>query len=165
MTILTPKLESFRRIVIKIGSSLLVDRRGLKAEWLDSLAADLAGLAAGRRDLLVVSSGAIALGRRVLDLPSGALRGAAAALLEQHPHLRGCFRTRRTGETVQVILESRDVEVPWREVDLTGRPEAERAQAADRVADEDRGERFDPSRPPLMRFTAIRLGSRRHRLL
>jgi amino acid adenylation domain-containing protein len=99
------------------------------------------------------------------DLPSGALRGAAAALLERHPHLRGCFRTRRTGETVQVILESRDVEVPWREVDLTGRPEAERAQAADRVADEDRGERFDPSRPPLMRFTAIRLGPRRHRLL
>ena len=67
---MTPKLDTFRRIVVKIGSSLLVDGKGLKTDWLDALAADLAALAAGRRDLLVVSSGAIALGRRVLDLPA-----------------------------------------------------------------------------------------------
>ena len=60
--------------MVKIGSSLLVDEKGLKTEWLDALAADLAALAAGRRDLLVVSSGAIALGRRVLDLPRGVLK-------------------------------------------------------------------------------------------
>ena len=40
---MTPSLDGFRRIVVKIGSSLLVDERGLKTDWLDALAADLAG--------------------------------------------------------------------------------------------------------------------------
>mgnify|MGYP002684768644 CR=1 FL=1 len=59
---MTPKLDTFRRIVVKIGSALVVDQHGLKTDWLDALGADLAALAAGRRDLLVVSSGAIATG-------------------------------------------------------------------------------------------------------
>ncbi len=71
---MTPSLHTFRRVVVKIGSALLVDRKGLKSDWLDALGADLANLAAGSRELLVVSSGAIALGRRVLDLPPGELR-------------------------------------------------------------------------------------------
>ncbi len=81
----TPRLADFRRIVVKIGSSLLVDaQRGrLNEKWLASLAADIAALHAGKRDLLVVSSGAIALGRTVLKLPAGELaledsQGAAA---------------------------------------------------------------------------------------
>ncbi len=72
----TPSLKDFRRIVVKVGSSLLVDAAagGLKRAWLDSLAADIAALHADKRDLLVVSSGAIALGRAVLRLPAGALK-------------------------------------------------------------------------------------------
>jgi glutamate 5-kinase len=72
----TPSLKDFRRIVVKVGSSLLVDSSagGLKREWLASLAADIAGLHSGRRDVLVVSSGAIALGRSVLRLSAGALK-------------------------------------------------------------------------------------------
>ena len=72
----TPSLKDFRRIVVKVGSSLLVDSSagGLKREWLASLAADIAGLHNDRRDVLVVSSGAIALGRSVLKLPPGALK-------------------------------------------------------------------------------------------
>ena len=72
----TPSLKDFRRIVVKVGSSLLVDSSagGLKREWLASLAADIAGLHNERRDVLVVSSGAIALGRSVLKLPPGALK-------------------------------------------------------------------------------------------
>jgi glutamate 5-kinase len=76
----TPDLKSFRRVVVKVGSSLLVDsgtesRAGaLKRAWLDSLAADLAALHKRKCDVLVVSSGAIAMGRAVLKLPSGALR-------------------------------------------------------------------------------------------
>jgi len=68
--------EAFRRIVVKIGSSLLVDLATgrLRTEWLDSLAADIAGLARGGREIIVVSSGAIALGRGVLGLPHGALK-------------------------------------------------------------------------------------------
>jgi glutamate 5-kinase len=68
-------LDRYRRIVIKIGSALLVDRTsGLKAAWLDGICADIAGLKAKGIDILVVSSGAIALGRSVLDLPAGALK-------------------------------------------------------------------------------------------
>jgi glutamate 5-kinase len=68
-------LASHRRIVIKIGSALLVDRKtGLKTGWLDAICADIAGLKAQGIDVLVVSSGAIALGRTVLKLPSGALK-------------------------------------------------------------------------------------------
>ena len=72
----TPSLKDFRRIVVKVGSSLLVDSSagGLKREWLASLAADIAGLHGERRDVLVVSSGAIALGRSVLRLPVGMLK-------------------------------------------------------------------------------------------
>jgi glutamate 5-kinase len=72
----TPSLSSFRRIVVKVGSSLLVDAAAgaLKRDWLASLAADIAGLHAQKRDVIVVSSGAIALGRAVLKLPAGALK-------------------------------------------------------------------------------------------
>jgi len=72
----TPSLNSFRRIVVKVGSSLLVDSAAgkLKHDWLGGLAADIAALHREKRDILVVSSGAIALGRAVLKLPAGALR-------------------------------------------------------------------------------------------
>jgi len=64
-----------RRIVIKIGSALLVDRKsGLKKAWLDAMCADIAALTARGVEVLVVSSGAIAMGRTVLDLPSCALK-------------------------------------------------------------------------------------------
>jgi glutamate 5-kinase len=71
----TPRLADFRRIVVKVGSSLLVDAKAgkLNEEWLTSLVADLAALHADKRDILVVSSGAIALGRTVLKLPPGRL--------------------------------------------------------------------------------------------
>ena len=81
----SPRLADFRRIVVKIGSSLLVDAKGgrLNEKWLASLAADIAALHAEKRDILVVSSGAIALGRTVLKLAAGELaledsQGAAA---------------------------------------------------------------------------------------
>ncbi len=76
----TPRLADFRRIVVKVGSSLLVDAKAgkLNENWLASLTADLAALHGGKkdggkRDVLVVSSGAIALGRTVLKLPEGRL--------------------------------------------------------------------------------------------
>jgi glutamate 5-kinase len=71
----TRKPEDFRRIVVKIGSALLVDGATgrLNHVWLAALVDDLSALAAGR-EILVVSSGAIALGRRILGLPRGTLR-------------------------------------------------------------------------------------------
>jgi glutamate 5-kinase len=71
-----PALADFRRIVVKVGSSLLVDAKAgrLKEAWLASLAADIAKLHKDKRDVIVVSSGAIALGRSVLKLPKGQLK-------------------------------------------------------------------------------------------
>jgi glutamate 5-kinase len=68
-------LRKYRRITVKVGSALLVDRAtGLKREWLASLAEDIGSLAAGGADILVVSSGAIALGRTMLGLGKRALK-------------------------------------------------------------------------------------------
>src|SRR3954465_7618765 len=71
-----PRLADFRRIVIKVGSSLLVDSAAgrVHEDWLASLVEDVAQLHKEKRDVLVVSSGAIALGRAVLKLPRGALK-------------------------------------------------------------------------------------------
>ncbi|MFG1422781.1 glutamate 5-kinase [Roseixanthobacter liquoris] len=71
-----PSLADFRRIVIKVGSALLVDsaRGKVRLPWLTSLAEDIGALHAEGKDVLVVSSGAIALGRTVLGLPRGALK-------------------------------------------------------------------------------------------
>jgi glutamate 5-kinase len=71
-----PSLAQFRRIVIKVGSALLVDRQKGRARhgWLAALAEDIADLHARGVDVQVVSSGAIALGRTVLGMPGGALR-------------------------------------------------------------------------------------------
>jgi glutamate 5-kinase len=76
MTAATPTLSSFRRIVVKVGSSLLVDQQAgqLKREWLEALVDDLAALHQRGADVLAVSSGSIALGRTVLKLPKGPLR-------------------------------------------------------------------------------------------
>ncbi len=71
-----PSLNDFRRIVIKVGSSLLVDAEAgrVKQAWLASLIEDVAGLHRDGRDILIVSSGSIALGRAVLRLPKGVLK-------------------------------------------------------------------------------------------
>jgi glutamate 5-kinase len=71
-----PALADFRRIVVKVGSALLVDTKAgrLRERWLASLVSDLAALHADKRDILVVSSGAIALGRAVLKLAGGTLK-------------------------------------------------------------------------------------------
>src|SRR5580700_7455946 len=71
-----PSLKKFRRIVVKVGSSLLIDSDAgeVRAAWLAALAADLARLHDEGRELLIVSSGSIALGRSRLKLPRGALK-------------------------------------------------------------------------------------------
>jgi glutamate 5-kinase len=71
-----PRLSAFRRIVVKVGSSLLIDSAAgvVRKSWLAALAADLAQLHAGGRDIMIVSSGSIALGRSRLKLPRGPLK-------------------------------------------------------------------------------------------
>ncbi|WP_368183489.1 glutamate 5-kinase [Aestuariibius sp. HNIBRBA575] len=64
-------LKTAKRVAVKIGSALLVDRDTgqLRVEWLASLAQDVAALRARATDVILVSSGSIALGRGVLGLP------------------------------------------------------------------------------------------------
>jgi len=69
-----PELGRAQRLVVKIGSALLVDAQGLRADWLRALCDDVAAARARGTDVVLVSSGAIALGRKVLDLPAGPLR-------------------------------------------------------------------------------------------
>ena len=83
-----PEWTKARRIVVKIGSSLLVDRASgeLKSAWLASLADDVALLVKAGRQVILVSSGAIALGRHVLGFPKGPLeleKSQAAAAVGQ----------------------------------------------------------------------------------
>ncbi len=81
-------LSAARRVVIKIGSALLVDRKSgtLRADWLKSLAQDVAWLKSLGKDVVLVSSGSIALGRGVLRLPMTTLaleQSQAAAAVGQ----------------------------------------------------------------------------------
>jgi len=62
-------LSDHKRLVVKVGSSLLVDEQGrLNRSWLESLAADIADLVRHAHEVLIVSSGAIAIGCSVLGI-------------------------------------------------------------------------------------------------
>lgn len=81
-------LTAAKRLVVKIGSALLVDSASgaLRADWLTALAADVAQIKARGTDVILVSSGSIALGREVLGLPRAALaleQSQAAAAVGQ----------------------------------------------------------------------------------
>lgn len=109
-------LKDYRRITVKIGSALLVDRaKGLKRDWLASLADDIGALAATGAEVLVVSSGAIALGRTVLGLQSRTLRleeSQAAAAVGQI-ELAGAWAealARRNLKSGQILVTLGDTE-------------------------------------------------------
>ncbi|WP_415920461.1 glutamate 5-kinase [Tateyamaria sp. SN6-1] len=81
-------LTDARRLVVKIGSALLVDRDTgtLRKDWLEGLAQDVAWLTASGCQVVLVSSGSIALGRGILDLPAADLaleQSQAAAAVGQ----------------------------------------------------------------------------------
>ena len=71
-----PVLDTARRLVIKVGSALLVDEEkgGIRRAWLDALADDVARLKKRGVEVVLVSSGAIAAGRRHLGLLHKALK-------------------------------------------------------------------------------------------
>jgi glutamate 5-kinase len=106
-----------KRIVVKIGSSLLVDAASgtLRQEWLEALADDIASLRKEGRGVLVVSSGAIALGRNALKLPKGALKledsqaAAAVGQIDLAHAYEEAFRARGL-VAAQVLLTLGDTE-------------------------------------------------------
>ena len=97
---MTPSLSGFppsqiRRLVIKIGSALLVDPHGqVREAWLRTLVADVAARKAAGQQIIIVSSGAIALGARRLKLPKGgrgSLEDAQAAAATGQIALSQCW--------------------------------------------------------------------------
>src|SRR5688572_10533247 len=99
-------LSTARRVVVKVGSALLVDQESgrLNRSWLESLVDDLLRLRRRGQQVILVSSGAIALGRRHLRLPRGPLRleeSQAAAAVGQI----------RLAHAYKELLEERDVTV------------------------------------------------------
>lgn len=86
MPLQAPDIRQAKRLVVKIGSALLVDRDGLRRQWLSALALDVAEARTRGTQVILVSSGSIALGRRVLGLAPGALaleQSQAAAAVGQ----------------------------------------------------------------------------------
>jgi glutamate 5-kinase len=99
-------LTGARRIVVKVGSALLVDHETgrLNRTWLETLIEDLVRLRKHGQQVILVSSGAIALGRRQLGLPRGALRleeSQAAAAVGQI----------RLAHAYKELLEAKDIAV------------------------------------------------------
>nr|WP_243654735.1 non-ribosomal peptide synthase/polyketide synthase [Nocardia alba] len=83
------------------------------------------------------------------------LRGAAQAVLDRYPNLRTAFVTDSAGQPVQVVLS--ELEVPWREVDLTELPVDERMQRMRQLLQADQADQFDMATAPLIRFGLYRI--------
>jgi glutamate 5-kinase len=102
----TSPLTQARRVVVKVGSALLVDQESgrINRAWLETLIEDLLRLRKRGQQIILVSSGAIALGRRQLGLAKGPLRleeSQAAAAVGQI----------RLAHAYKELLESREVTV------------------------------------------------------
>jgi glutamate 5-kinase len=113
----TEKLTKARRIVVKIGSVLLVDGKTgtLKASWLASLTDDLARARRRGQEVIIVSSGAIALGRRKLGLGPGVIRleeSQAAAAVGQIALAHAWSEALRKHDIVaaQILVTLKDTE-------------------------------------------------------
>ena len=109
-------IDAYHRLVIKVGSSLLIgDNGALNRHWLDGLAADIADLHSEDRDVLVVSSGAIAIGCTVLGINKRRakledLQAAAAAGQVQLVHAYSEALAVHGITTAQVLLTPGDTE-------------------------------------------------------
>ncbi len=90
---------------------------------------------------------------------SARLRRAAAGVLAHHASLRAAFEYDDHGVPAQLVVDR--VDVPWREVDLTGCGSAAGVEL-ERLLDDDRIARFDLARPPLLRLLLIRTAPERH---
>ncbi len=104
------------RLVVKVGSSLLVDRQGLRRAWLEGLVAEIAAARARGQDVIVVSSGAIALGAATLGLEKGgrgSLADAQAAAAVGQIALSGLWAellARHALTAAQLLLTLEDLE-------------------------------------------------------
>jgi glutamate 5-kinase len=121
-----PAPKDLHRLVVKIGSSLLIDEDGnLDHGWLDSLCEDVAGLRQDGHQVLIVSSGAVAVGAMVLGMNIRrarleGLQAAAAAGQVQLVHAYQESLRRFDIKAAQVLLTPDDTEVRRRFLNARG---------------------------------------------
>ncbi|MEV7416129.1 amino acid adenylation domain-containing protein [Streptomyces sp. NPDC089919] len=96
-------------------------------------------------------------------LDADRLHRAAGELLRRHANLRVVLTHRKNGDPVQVVR--RDLEPAWQQHDLGGLPAGAAEERAAELTEEDWAQGVDSRRPPLLRFTLLRLADDRHRLL
>jgi glutamate 5-kinase len=110
-------IAAYRRLVIKVGSSLLIGDDGhIDRAWLKGLAEDVAGLHGTDHELLIVSSGSIAIGSTVLGINIRRarledLQAAAAAGQVQLAHAYQAALAAHGITAAQVLLTPEDTEV------------------------------------------------------
>ncbi|BBK40636.1 glutamate 5-kinase [Allostella vacuolata] len=112
-----PSLDDARRVVVKIGSALLVDDATgtIRREWLDRLADDVAALRARGQEVVIVTSGAISTGRRHLGLTRRRIRleekqAAAATGQIRLAHAYSDTFARHGITVAQILLTPEDTE-------------------------------------------------------
>jgi len=109
-------LSRYHRLVVKVGSSLLIDAEGrVNRDWLNGLATDIAELHKTDHEILIVSSGAIAIGSTVLRINKRRarledLQAAAAAGQVQLVHAYQEALGRDDIAAAQVLLTPEDTE-------------------------------------------------------
>ncbi|MGI9223779.1 MAG: glutamate 5-kinase [Woeseiaceae bacterium] len=109
-------VDEYRRLVVKVGSSLLIGDDGdVDRQWLAGLTDDIADLHRRRHEILIVSSGAIAIGSSVLAINKRSakledLQAAAAAGQVQLAHAYREALARHDVLTAQVLLTPEDTE-------------------------------------------------------
>lgn len=92
-----------------------------------------------------------------------ALQASAQIVAQRHANLRAGFLTDGLERAVQVIVPC--VAIPWRSSDLALLDGTTRDKKLTAMLAEDRAERFDLTKPPLLRFTLIRLAADQYRLV
>ncbi|WP_229869535.1 condensation domain-containing protein, partial [Streptomyces inusitatus] len=97
-------------------------------------------------------------------LDAGVLRASWQALLDRHASLRAGFR-QLSGVDQPVQVVAREVVLPWREEDISGLADDEKAAEAERLGIEERARRFDLAVPPLVRILLVRTGPDQHRMM
>jgi glutamate 5-kinase len=113
------------RLVIKVGSSLLVGKGGVRRDWLETLVAEVAAARARGQEVIVVSSGAIALGAATLGLDKGgrgSLADAQAAAAVGQIALSGLWAQLLSGHgltAAQLLLTLEDLEDRRRYLNVT----------------------------------------------
>ena len=111
------QLNSYKNIIIKIGSSLIVDESGsIRKEWLNSLVQDIANLKKNSKNVIIVTSGAIGLGKNILNLKKNeklkldmAQGTAAVGQIELISSIKKAF-SKKNIKVAQLLLTIEDTE-------------------------------------------------------